>query len=193
MPHCWHCCSSSTFVCCLKKNSCERERLCNWMNNDWLFFNYLMSLCFAVLRVEQWRLVRLVEADWIISRRKKRGRCSKVTYRSLIPKVPGNLPETPLKFLWPGLLSLCPMCWVLDRLKQCSWKTWSSTCEHEHQSHSLCELYPCVVWFSPGWRLRYVLRLILLVSALDRGFALGCGCSPQAPTDSLYHFSWLMG
>lgn len=101
-----------------------RERLSNWMNNDWLFLNYLTSLCCTVLLVQQWRLVRLAKADWIISRRKKRGRRSKVTHRSLIPKVPGNLR--------PGLLSLCPTCWVLDRLKQCSWKTWSSTCEHEH-------------------------------------------------------------
>lgn len=192
MPRCWHCCSSSTFVCCLKKKlrlktthtSCERERdfLIGWTMTGY----FLIIWC-------HWRLVRLVESDWIISRRKKRGRCSKVTHRSLIPKVPGNLPETPLKFLRPGLLCLCPTCWVLNRLKQCSWKTWSSTCEHEHQSHSLCELCPCVVWFSPGWRLRYVLRLILQVSALDWGFALGCGCSPQAPTDSLSHFSWLMG
>lgn len=86
--------------------SCERERRSNWMNNDWLFLNYLMSLCFTVLLVQQWRLVRLAKADWIISRRKKRGRRSKVTQRSLIPKVPGNLR--------PGLLSLCPTCWVLD-------------------------------------------------------------------------------
>lgn len=69
----------------------------------------------AHLLDEPWR-------HWIISRELKRGRRWKVTRHSLLPKIPGNLrPETLLKFLRPGLLSLCPTRWALDRLNRCSW------------------------------------------------------------------------